>query len=127
LCSCCFPLRVFRGCWLDLAPRSSSTPVATWIWHEKFTEVSEWSWVHRPNSWVEFSSAPIHSPSLVCHSGPSSGFSASYRSLLSLTSLRSKDGIPRKGIRSSALRWDELPERASRPLSGFWWIEWQDD
>jgi hypothetical protein len=55
-CLCC--------CWLDLTPRSSSTPVATWIWQEKFAEVSEWFWVHRPNSWVEFLSAPIYSSPL---------------------------------------------------------------
>jgi hypothetical protein len=29
LCLFCLPLRVFRGCWLNLSPRSSSTPVAT--------------------------------------------------------------------------------------------------
>jgi hypothetical protein len=60
--SCCFPLHVSSGCWLCLAPRSSGTPVAMWIWQEKLVEVFEWNWVHMPNSWVEFLSAPIHSP-----------------------------------------------------------------
>jgi hypothetical protein len=69
--SCVFPLRVCWGCWLDLAPRFSSTPVATWTWQEKLVEVHEWNWVHRPNSWIEFLSAPIHSPSLVRRFGPS--------------------------------------------------------
>jgi hypothetical protein len=35
-------------------------------------------------------SAPIHSPTLVCHSGPSNGIRASYGSLLTLTTVRSK-------------------------------------
>jgi hypothetical protein len=29
---CVFPLCVSRGCWLGLAPRSSSTPVTAWTW-----------------------------------------------------------------------------------------------
>jgi hypothetical protein len=66
-----FPLHVLCSCWLNLAPRSSSTSIAMWIRQEKFTEVSEWFWVHRPNSCVEFLSAPIHSPYLVRRSGPS--------------------------------------------------------
>jgi hypothetical protein len=60
--SCVFPLRVFRGCWLGLAPRSSRTPVAAWTWQEKLVEVYEWNWIQRPNFWIEFLSAPIHSP-----------------------------------------------------------------
>jgi hypothetical protein len=39
--SCVFPLCVFSGCWLGLAPRSSSTPVAVWTWQEKLVEVHE--------------------------------------------------------------------------------------
>jgi hypothetical protein len=39
--SCVFPLRVSSGCWLGLAPRSSSTPVAAWAWQEKLVEVHE--------------------------------------------------------------------------------------
>jgi hypothetical protein len=60
--SCVFPLRVCCGCWLGLAPRFSSTSVAVWTWQEKLAEVHEWNRVHRPNSWIEFLSAPIHSP-----------------------------------------------------------------
>jgi hypothetical protein len=48
--------------WLSLAPRSSSTLVAMWPWQEKLVEVHEWNQVHRPSSWIEFLSAPIHSP-----------------------------------------------------------------
>jgi hypothetical protein len=51
-------------------------------------------------------------PSLVRRSGPSSGIRAGYGSLLTLTSLRSKDGIPGMRIGSSALRWKELPDVA---------------
>jgi hypothetical protein len=50
------------GCRLGLAPRSSSTPAAAWTWQEKLVEVHEWNRVHRLNSWIEFLSAPIHSP-----------------------------------------------------------------
>jgi hypothetical protein len=49
---------------LGLAPRFSSTSVATWTWQEKLVEVHEWNRVHRPNSWIEFLSAPIYSPPL---------------------------------------------------------------
>jgi hypothetical protein len=62
--SCVFALRVCCGCWLFLAPRFSSTSVAAWTWQEKLAEVHEWNRVHRPNSWIEILSAPIHSPPL---------------------------------------------------------------
>jgi hypothetical protein len=39
--SCVFPLRVSCGCWLDLAPRFSSTSVAAWTWKEKLAEVHQ--------------------------------------------------------------------------------------
>jgi hypothetical protein len=39
--SCVFPLCVCCGCWLGLAPRSNSTPVAAWTWQEKLVEVHE--------------------------------------------------------------------------------------
>jgi hypothetical protein len=38
---CVLPLRESRGCWLGLAPRSISTPVAAWTWQEKLVEVHE--------------------------------------------------------------------------------------
>jgi hypothetical protein len=60
--SCVFWLCVFCGCWLGFAPRSSTTPVAAWTWQEKLVDVHEWNRVYRPNSWIEFLSAPIHSP-----------------------------------------------------------------
>jgi hypothetical protein len=62
--SCLFPLHVCCGCWSGLAPRFSSTSVAAWTWQEKLVEVHEWNRVHRPNSWIEFLPAPIHSPPL---------------------------------------------------------------
>jgi hypothetical protein len=62
--SCVFPLRVCCGYWLGLAPRFSSTSVATWTWQEKLVVVHEWNRVHKPNSWIEFLSVPIHSPPL---------------------------------------------------------------
>jgi hypothetical protein len=40
-CSSCFPLRVSSVALLGLAPRSSSTPVAAWIWQEKRVEAHE--------------------------------------------------------------------------------------
>jgi hypothetical protein len=60
--SCVFPLRVCCDCWLGLAPRSNSTSVAALTWQEKLAEVNKWNQVHRLNSWIEFLSAPIHSP-----------------------------------------------------------------
>jgi hypothetical protein len=62
--SCVFLLCVSCGCWLGLAPRSSSTSVVAWTWQEKLVEVHEWNWVHRSNSWIEFLLAPIHSAPL---------------------------------------------------------------
>jgi hypothetical protein len=37
-------------------------------------------------------------------------YQSRFESLLTLTSLRSKDGIPGTGFRSSTLRWQELPD-----------------
>jgi hypothetical protein len=39
--SCVFPLCVCCGCWLGLAPWSSSTLVAAWTWQEKLAEVNK--------------------------------------------------------------------------------------
>jgi hypothetical protein len=101
---------VFRGCWLGLAPSSSRTPVTAWTWQEKLVEVHEWNRVHRSNSWIDFLSSPIHSPSLVRRFGPSSGMRASYGYWMTLTSIRSKDGVPGTGFGSSTLWWKELPD-----------------
>jgi hypothetical protein len=54
----------------------------------------------------------IHSPISGRQIGPSIGIRARVDSFESLTSLRSKDGVPGTGIRSSALRWEELPDVA---------------
>jgi hypothetical protein len=37
-------------------------------------------------------------------------YQSRFRSLLTLTSLRSKDGVPGTGYGSSTLRWQELPD-----------------
>jgi hypothetical protein len=55
-------------------------------------------------------SAPIHSPSLVPRIGPSIGIKAGYGSCLTLTTLRSMDGVPGMGFWSSTLRWQKLPD-----------------
>jgi hypothetical protein len=39
--SCVVSLHVCCGCWSSLAPRFSSTSVATWTWQEKLAEVLE--------------------------------------------------------------------------------------
>jgi hypothetical protein len=51
---------------------------------------------------------PFIPPSLVRRIGPSSVIRAGYGSGLTLTSLRSKDGIPGTGFGSSTLRWQKL-------------------
>jgi hypothetical protein len=66
-----FSLLVCCGYWLGLAPRFSSTLVATWTWQEKLVEVHEWNRVHRPNSWIEFYRLPFTPPPLVRRFGPS--------------------------------------------------------
>jgi hypothetical protein len=37
-------------------------------------------------------------------------YQSRFGSLLTLTSLRSKDGVPGTGFESSTLRWEELPD-----------------
>jgi hypothetical protein len=48
---------------------------------------------------------PFTPPSLVRRFGPSSGIRAGYGSSLTLTSLKSKDGVRGTGFGSSTLRW----------------------
>jgi hypothetical protein len=67
---------------------------------------------------IIFYQLPLTPLSLVRHSGPSSGIRTDYGSLLTLTSLRYKDGVPGKGIGSSTLRWKKLPDVA-KGMSSF--------
>jgi hypothetical protein len=60
----------------------------------------------------EFLSAPIQSP-LSCSPNRSfNWYQSRFGSLLTLASLRSKDGIPGMRFGSSALQWKELPDVA---------------
>ena len=60
----------------------------------------------------EFLSAPIHSPLSGSPNRSFNWYQSRFGSLLTLTSLRSKDGVPGTGFGSSALRWEELPDVA---------------
>jgi hypothetical protein len=71
----------------------------------------------------EFLSAPIHSPLSGSPNRSFNCYQSRFGSLLTLASLRSKDGIPGMGFESSALRWEELPDVAQAdgivpPLKG---------
>jgi hypothetical protein len=103
-------------------PRTSSTPVATWFWQTEGSSAECVILGVRPSEFIllEFSS-PSRRIFIGSHSLPSPPLSGSpYRSfkwyqsrfgsLLTLTSLRSKDGIPGTGFGSSTLRWQELPD-----------------
>ena len=65
------------------------------------------------SSLEEFLSAPIYSPLSGHHLGPSIGIRVEFKGFLTLTGARSKDGISRKGVGSSVLRWQELPDVGS--------------
>jgi hypothetical protein len=58
----------------------------------------------------EFLSAPIHSPLSRLPYWSFKWYQSRFGSLLTLTSLRSKDGVPGTGFGSSTLRWQELPD-----------------
>jgi hypothetical protein len=113
--SCVFPLRVCCGCWLGLAPRSSSTSVAAWTWQEKLAEVNEWNRVHRPNSWIEFLSVPFTPPSLVCSFGPSRA--SNFRHPLFEWSV----SLPRIFDMRNAHVWQNMV--TSQPIKCSSWIE----
>jgi hypothetical protein len=98
-----------EGC--VLVPRSSGTPVATWAW-------PIWVVSRRRVLEVVFILLELLSPSgrtfIGSHSLPSlSGspfwsfkwYQSRFGSLLTLTSLRSKDGVPGTGFGSSTLWW----------------------
>jgi hypothetical protein len=102
-----------EGC--VLVPRSSGTLVAMWAWP---------TWVVSQRRVLEavFILLEFPSPSrrifIGSHSLPLSGspyrsfkwYQSRFGSLLTLTSLRSKDGAPGTGFGTSTLRWQELPE-----------------
>jgi hypothetical protein len=107
---------VFRMRRLFLVPRSSSTSVAAWAWP---------TWVVSRRRLLEyvfillespsrsrriFIGSHSHPPSLVRRIGPSIGIRSGYRSSFTLTSLRSRDGVPGIGFGSSTLRWQKLPD-----------------
>jgi hypothetical protein len=109
------PLRSQVGRVCVLVHRSSGTSVATWAWP---------TWVVSRRRVLEalFTMLEFPSPSrrifIDSHSlPPLSGslyrsfkwYQSRFGSLLTLTSLRSKDGVPGTGFRSSTLRWQELP------------------
>jgi hypothetical protein len=82
-----------EGCLL--VPRSSSTSVAMWTW-------PTWVVCWKPCSSCrslhllreEFLSAPIHSPLSGSPYRSFNWYQSRFRSLLTLTSLKSKDGVP---------------------------------
>jgi hypothetical protein len=101
-----------EGC--VLVPWSSGTPVATWAWP---------TWVVSRRRVLEavFTLLEFPSPSrrifIGSHSLPPGSpyqsfkwYQSRFGSLLTLISLRSKDGVPGIGFGSSTLRCQELPD-----------------
>jgi hypothetical protein len=60
----------------------------------------------------EFLSTPIHSHLSGLPNRSFNWYRSWFGSLLTLASLRSKDGVPGTGFGSSALQWEELPDVA---------------
>jgi hypothetical protein len=60
----------------------------------------------------EFLSAPIHSPLSGSPNRSFNWYQSRFGSSLTIASIISKDGVPRTGFGSSALRWEELPDVA---------------
>jgi hypothetical protein len=100
-------------------PWTSSTPVATWFWQTEGRRAKYVIWVSdRASSscWSfdllreEFLSAHIHSPPLWSPNWSFKWYQSRFGSLLTLASLRSKDGVPGTGFGSSTFLWEELPD-----------------
>jgi hypothetical protein len=100
-------------------PRTSSTPVATWFWQTEGRSAELVISGVRPSEFIlsEFQYPSrrifIGSHSLLPLWSPNRSFKwyqSRFGSLLTLTSLRSKDGVLGMGIGSSTLRWQELPD-----------------
>jgi hypothetical protein len=100
-------------------PMTSSTPMATWFWQTEVRSAERVILVVRPSEFIllEFQS-PLRRIFISSHSlpplwSPNRSFNwylSRFKSLLTLTSLRSKHGVPRTGFGSSTLRWEELPD-----------------
>jgi hypothetical protein len=100
-------------------PRTSSTPVATWFWQTEGRSVERVILGVRLSEFIllEFQSPSrrffIGSHSLPPLWSPNRSFNwyqSRFGSLLTLASLRSKDGVSGTGFGSSTLRWEELPD-----------------
>jgi hypothetical protein len=104
---------------VEFATRTSSTPVPTWFWQTEGRSVERVILGVRPS---EFILSEFQSPSRIIFIGshllprlwsPNRSFKwyqSQFGSLLTLTSLRFKDGVPGTGFGSSTLRWQELPD-----------------
>jgi hypothetical protein len=104
---------------VEFVPRTSSTRVATWFWQTDGRSAERVILRVGPS---EFIFSGFQSPSrkifIGSHSLPPlwspnrsfKWYQSWFRSLLTLTSLRSKDGVPGTGFGSSTLRWHELPD-----------------
>jgi hypothetical protein len=100
-------------------PRTSSTLVATWFWQIEGRSAECVVLGVRPSEFIllEFQS-PSRRIFIGSHSLPPlwlpnrsfKWYQSWFGSLLTLTSLRSKDGVPGTGSGSSILRWEELPD-----------------
>jgi hypothetical protein len=100
-------------------PRTSSTLVATWLWQTEGRSAERVILGVRPSEFIlsEFQSPWrrlfISSHSLPPLWSPNRSFKwyqSRFGSLLTLTSLRSKDGVAGTGFESSTLRWQELAD-----------------
>jgi hypothetical protein len=100
-------------------PRTSSTPVAMCFRQTEGRSAERVILVVRPSEFIlsEFQSPSrrifIGSHSLPPLWSPNRSFKwyqSQFGSLLTLTSLRSKDGVPGTEFGSSTLRWQELPD-----------------
>jgi hypothetical protein len=93
-------------------PRMSNTPVDTWFWQTEGRSMERVILGVRPSEfiWLEFQS-PSRRIFIGSHSLPPSlvpnrsfnWYQSRFRSLLTLASLRSKEGVPGTGFRSSPL------------------------
>jgi hypothetical protein len=104
---------------VEFVPRTSSTPVATWFWQTEGRSAEGVILGVRPSEFILLEFQPpsrrifTGSHSLPPLWSPNQSFKwyrSRFGSLLTLTSLRSKDGIPGTGLGSSTLRWQELPD-----------------
>jgi hypothetical protein len=103
---------------VEFVSRTSSTPVATWYWQTRGRSAECVILGVRPSGFIllEFQSPSrrifigSHSPPLWSPNRSFKWYQSRFGSLLTLTSLRSKDGVPGTGFGSSPLRWEELPD-----------------